>query len=140
MRLERCRTIPLPKIRDPRGNLTFVEGERHVPFPIRRIYYLYDVPGGEGRGGHAHRALEQLIIAINGSFDVHLDDGDRTSVHRLQRADEGLYVCPGIWRELRNFTSGSVCLVLASQPYDEDDYFRDYANFMEAVTTGAFPA
>jgi hypothetical protein len=138
MRLKQCVVVPLPKIKDPRGNLTFLEGDNHVPFAIRRVYYLYDVPGGAERGGHAHRELEQLIIAINGSFDVVLEDGEGAAVHRLCRADEGLYVCPGIWRELKNFTSGSVCLVVASLPYAEDDYIRDHSDFVLAAKSGTF--
>jgi len=128
-----CRIIEFPKIRDHRGNLTFVEGVRHIPFEIKRVYYLYDVPGGEERGGHAHRQLEQVIIAINGSFDVRVDDGETQAVFRLSRANEGLYLCSGIWRELLNFTSGSVCLVLASRPYEEADYYREYTAFLGAV-------
>jgi dTDP-4-dehydrorhamnose 3,5-epimerase-like enzyme len=132
-----CRLIELPKIKDHRGNLTFVEEQRHVPFDLKRVYYLYDVPGGETRGGHAHRALHQLIIAVNGSFEVVLDDGKDRVVHRLSRANEGLYVCPWTWRELQAFTSGSVCLVLASEVYDEADYLRDYDEFLAAVRSGA---
>jgi hypothetical protein len=128
----RCELIELPKIHDPRGNLTFIEGDRHVPFDIRRVYYLYDVPGGAERGGHAHKGLHQLIVAMSGSFDVVLDDGkDKKRVH-LNRSYQGLYVCPMIWRELDNFSSGSVCMVLASNRFDEDDYHRDYAAFMRA--------
>lgn len=130
--LERCRILELPRIADPRGNLTFVEGEEQIPFAIRRVYYLYDVPGGAERGGHAHRELHQLIIAMSGSFDVALDDGvSKRRVH-LNRSYFGLYVCPMIWRELDNFSSGSVCMVLASNRYDEADYYRDYAEFLAA--------
>lgn len=134
MPLSDCRLIQLPKIADPRGNLTFIEGERHVPFSIQRVYYLYDVPGGGVRGGHAHRELHQLLVAMAGSFDVTLDDGGggRKRLH-LNRCYFGLYICPMIWRELDNFSSGSVCLVLASAHYDEADYFRDYAQFQQAV-------
>jgi hypothetical protein len=129
MKLENCRMINLPKIHDSRGNLTFVEGSSHIPFDIERIYYLYDVPGGAERGGHAHKGLQQLIIAMSGSFDVVIDDGkDKKRIH-LNRSYNGLYVCPMIWRELDNFSSGSVCMVLASNRYDEDDYYRDYAEF-----------
>jgi hypothetical protein len=130
--LDLCRLIELPKITDPRGNLTFIESRQHVPFDIRRVYYLYDVPGGAERGGHAHKALHQLIIAMSGSFDVILDDGiQRKRVH-LNRSYFGLYVCPMIWRELDNFSSGSVCMALASSHYDESDYFRDYDLFLKA--------
>lgn len=132
MSLDLCRIIDLPKIHDPRGNLTFIEGDRHVPFDIKRVYYLYDVPGGAERGGHAHKGLHQLIVAMSGSFDVIIDDGkDKRRVH-LNRSYTGLYLCPMIWRELENFSSGSVCMVLASNRYDEDDYYRDYALFMRA--------
>jgi hypothetical protein len=127
-----CRIIDLPRITDPRGNLTFIEGCSQVPFPIARVYYLYDVPGGESRGGHAHRELEQLIIAAAGSFDVIADDGSETARFHLNRSYHGLLVPRLTWRELGNFSSGSVCLVLASQPYEEDDYYRDYDDFLTA--------
>ena len=127
-----CRLISLPRIQDPRGNLTFIEGGSHVDFDIRRVYYLYDVPGGSERGGHAHKELRQLIIAMSGSFDVLLDDGDDKKVFHLNRSYVGLYVCPMIWRQLDNFSSGSVCMVLASNRYDEVDYYRDYAQFLDA--------
>jgi hypothetical protein len=132
MSIERCRMIELPKIHDPRGNLTFVESNAHIPFAIERVYYLYDVPGGASRHGHAHKALHQFIIAMSGSFDVALDDGkDKERVH-LNRSYNGLYVCPMVWRELDNFSSGSVCMVIASAKFDEGDYIRDYAAFMRA--------
>lgn len=130
--LDDCRVIDLPRINDPRGNLTFIEGERHVPFEIRRVYYLYDVPGGAERGGHAHRDLHQLIIAMSGSFDVLLDDGSQTKRFHLNRSYTGLYVCPMIWRALDNFSSGSVSMVLASNLYDAGDYYRDYNEFVLA--------
>lgn len=135
MGLEQCRIVDLPKISDPngRGNLTFLESNVHVPFAIERVYYLYDVPGGAERGGHAHKQLEQLIIAMSGSFDVVLDDGfDKKRVH-LARSYYGLYVPTMIWRELDNFSSGAVCLVLASAPYDESDYYRNYDDFLRAA-------
>jgi dTDP-4-dehydrorhamnose 3,5-epimerase-like enzyme len=132
--LSDCRILELPKITDPRGNLTFIEGGgRHVPFDIKRVYYLYDVPGGAERGGHGHKALHQLIIAMSGSFDVVLDDGREKKRFHLNRSYYGLYVCPMIWRELDNFSSGSVCMVLASNLYDEDDYYRDYSTFQRAL-------
>lgn len=131
--LSECRLIELPKITDPRGNLTAVEGGTQIPFEIRRVYYLYDVPGGATRGGHAHKALEQLIIAMSGSFDVVLDDGKEQRRFHMNRSYYGLYVCPMTWRELDNFSSGSVCLVLASQKYIEDDYYRDHAEFLRAT-------
>jgi uncharacterized RmlC-like cupin family protein len=114
MTLQRCRLINLPVISNPNGNLTFIEGMQHVPFEIKRVYYLYDVPGGAERGGHGHRDLEQLIIAMSGSFDVVLDDGLEKRRYHLNRSYCGLYVCPMMWREIDNFSSGSVCMVLAS--------------------------
>jgi len=133
MTIKNCKIINLPKIGDPRGNLTFIEGMKHVPFEIKRIYYLYDVPGGETRGGHAHKNLQQFIIAANGSFDVIVDNGDKKERFHLNRSFYGLYIPPIIWRELNNFSSGSVCLVLASELYEEDDYIRDYEIFKKMV-------
>lgn len=133
MSIEDCQIIELPKITDPRGNLTFIESERNISFPIARVYYLYDVPGGAKRAGHGHRTLRQLMIAISGSFDVLLDDGTTKRKYHLNRSYCGLYICPMIWRELDNFSSGSVCMVLASDYYDESDYFRRYEDFIEAV-------
>ena len=127
--IDNCKLIDLPKIGEPRGNLTFVEGGRHVPFEIKRVYYLYDVPGGAERGGHAHKGLHQLIVAMSGSFDIVLDDGQSKKRFHLARSYYGLYVCPMIWREMDNFSSGAVCLVLASNLYDESDYYRDYDEF-----------
>lgn len=133
MKLERCKILELPKIGDSRGNLTFIEGHHHIPFDIQRVYYTYDVPGGAERGGHAHKGLQQVIIAMSGSFDVILDDGtDRKRFH-LNRSYYGLYVCPMIWRELDNFSTSSVCMVLASNRYDEDDYYRDYQQYQDAL-------
>lgn len=132
MSIERCQILELPKIQDPRGNLTFVESNNHIPFAIERVYYLYDVPGGSERGGHAHKELHQFIIAMSGSFDVVLDDGQEKKRVHMSRSYNGLYVCPMIWRELDNFSSGSVCMVLASTKYEESDYYRDYAEFMRA--------
>lgn len=131
MSLSDCRVIELPKVTDSRGNLTFVEGLRHIPFAIERVYYLYDVPGGSVRGGHAHKALHQLIVAMSGSFDVLLDDGLKKKRFHLARSYYGLYVCPMVWRELTNFSSGSVCMVLASNLFDESDYYRDYDLFLK---------
>jgi dTDP-4-dehydrorhamnose 3,5-epimerase-like enzyme len=134
VRIDKCKIVELPKISDPRGNLTFIEGNQHIPFDIRRVYYLYDVPGGAERGGHAHKELSQLIIAMSGSFDVILDEGEgkRKRVH-LNRSYQGLYVCPMMWRELDNFSSGSVCMVLASHVYDESDYYREYGDYLNAL-------
>jgi hypothetical protein len=125
----RHRLVKLPVNRDRRGNLTFIEGEQDVPFPIRRVYYLYDVPGGAKRAGHAHRQLQQLLIAVAGSFDVVLDDGQAREVVTLNRSYIGLLVPHLVWREIENFASGSVCLVLASEHYDEADYIHDYDEF-----------
>ena len=133
MSIENCKIIELPKISDPRGNLTFIEGMQHIPFEIRRVYYTYDVPGGSDRGGHAHKALHQLIIAMSGSFDVTLDDGRNKRKFHLNRSYQGLYVCPMIWRDLDNFSSGSVCMVLASNIYEESDYYRDYNEYLAAI-------
>lgn len=131
--LDSCRLVELPKISDPRGNLTFIESQRHIPFGIERVYYLYDVPQGSERGGHAHRALHQLLIAVTGSFDVHLDDGRQKKTVHLNRSFQGLYVCPMIWREIDNFSSGAVCMVLASAYYDEADYYRNYSEFSKVA-------
>ena len=133
MSIDRCVVVDLPKIHDPRGNLTFIEGNSHVPFGIQRVYYLYDVPGGSERGGHAHKELHQLIIAMSGSFDVLLDDGNNKKRVHLNRSYYGLYVCPMIWRVLDNFSSGSVCMVLASIKYDPVDYYRDYEEFVQVL-------
>lgn len=133
MSVDQCRIIELPKISDPRGNLTFVEGGNHIPFDIRRVYYLYDVPGGAARAAHGHRALHQFMVAMSGSFDVLLDDGGAKRRFHLNRSYYGIYIPPMIWRDLDNFSSGSVCMVLASERYDESDYFRDYEKFLEAV-------
>ena len=131
--IDNARILEFPKVTDPRGNLTFIESQQHVPFEIKRVYYLYDVPGGETRGGHAHKKLEQLIIAASGSFDVVLDDGGAKTKFSLNRSYYGLYVPNMVWRELENFSSGSVCLVLASRHYDEEDYYRDYEEFVKAA-------
>ncbi len=131
--LSEVRTIDLPKIADQRGNLTFVEGGRHIPFDIKRVYYLYDVPGGAERGGHAHKELRQFIIAMSGSFDVVLDDGCAKKRFHLNRSYYGLYVPTMLWRELDNFSSGAVCMVMASNFYDEKDYYRDYDEFVRAA-------
>jgi dTDP-4-dehydrorhamnose 3,5-epimerase-like enzyme len=133
MGIEQCRIIELPKISDPRGNLTFVEANRHIPFDIKRVYYLYDVPGGSERAGHGHKKLQQLFIAMSGSFDLLIDDGHEKKKYHMNRSYYGLYVCPMIWRDLDNFSSGSVCMVFASDYYDESDYYREYQDFIEAV-------
>jgi len=131
--LDDARIIELPKISDPRGNLTFIEGTRHVPFEIQRVYYLFDVPGGQTRGGHAHRQLEQFIIAAAGSFDVVVKDDSGSRTFSLNRSYYGLYVPRMLWRELENFSSCSVCLVLASEFFDEADYYRDFEEYLQAL-------
>jgi dTDP-4-dehydrorhamnose 3,5-epimerase-like enzyme len=133
MSLNDCKIIQLPKINDQRGNLTFIEAERHMPFDIKRVYYLYDVPGGSSRAAHGHKKLHQLMIAMSGSFDVTLDDGDEKKTFHLNRSYFGLYIPPMMWRDLDNFSSGAVCMVLASEYYDELDYFREYADFLQAI-------
>lgn len=125
-----CQVLPLNKIHNPAGNITIVEGGQNIPFNIQRIYYLYDIPGGESRGGHAHKGLYQLIVAASGSFEVMLDDGINKKIVRLNRPNYGLLVVPGIWRELFEFSSGSICMVLASHKYNENDYLREYSNFI----------
>lgn len=131
--LDECRLIELPKIGDPRGLLTFIEGKNHIPFEIKRVYYLYEVPEIASRGGHAHKALEQLIIAINGSFDINLNDGNKSKSFKLSAGNIGLYIPPMIWRDIDHFIPGTVCLVLASQPYDEFDYYRNIDEFSKAA-------
>jgi hypothetical protein len=126
-----CEILPLNKIHNRAGNITIIEGLQNIPFEIKRIYYLYDIPGGEDRGGHAHKELRQLIVAASGSFNVMLDDGLNKKVVTLNRPDYGLLVVPGIWRELMEFSSGAICLVLASAIYEVGDYIREYIEFIE---------
>jgi dTDP-4-dehydrorhamnose 3,5-epimerase-like enzyme len=121
--------INLPQFLDRRGNLSFIEEENHIPFKIKRTYWIYDVPGGEARGGHAYRENEEFIVALSGSFDVVLDDGKERNVYSLNRSYYGLYVPKGYWREITNFSTNSLALVLASKQYDESDYIRDYQQF-----------
>lgn len=127
------RLIDLPQIHDPRGDLTFVEGNRHVPFEIKRVYYLYNVPVDAQRGGHAHRQLQQVIFALSGSFRLKIDDGIRKSEYWMRDPRKGLYVSQMVWREMDSFSQGAVCMVLASQPYSEDDYFRNYDDFLRNI-------
>lgn len=134
--LDECKIVNFPKVTDVRGNLSFIEQNNQVPFEIRRVYYLYDVPVGATRGGHAHRELHQVIIALSGSFDVVLDDGYRKRSFFLNRPHYGLYVPPRIWRELENFSSNSVALSLVSEVYEEADYVRDYDTFKRLVNDG----
>jgi dTDP-4-dehydrorhamnose 3,5-epimerase-like enzyme len=140
MALSDCRIIGFPKVNDPRGNLTFIEGGNHLDWDIRRVYYIYDVPGGAARGGHAHRENEELLVAMSGSFDVVLNDGFVQQRFTLNRSHYGLYVPAMTWRNLENFSSGSVCMVLASHRYDEADYFRDLNVFLGEVGGEAAPA
>ncbi len=128
-----CEIIDLPKITDVRGSLSFIESFQHIPFEIQRVFYLYDVPGGATRAGHALKTCQQFLIAISGSFEVVIDDGFNRQEYLLNRAYKGLLIPPLFWRELKNFSSGSVCLVLASEPFDVDDYFNDYEDFLLAT-------
>jgi len=131
-----CTMIEMDKHHsDRKGNITVVENGITVHFDVKRVYYLYDIPGGEARGGHAHKELQQLIIAASGSFDVILDDGNVKRTYSLNRSYQGLLVVPGIWRELDNFSGGSVCLVMASLPYDEADYIREYSEYLKYKTS-----
>lgn len=127
--IDDCRIIDLRKISDPRGNLTPIEGGSDIPFDVKRVYYLYDVPSGQSRGGHAHKELQQLIIAANGSFTLTLDDGQNRKSVTLNRPYQGLLIVPGIWRVLDDFSSGAVLLCLASEHYEEADYIRNYREF-----------
>jgi hypothetical protein len=133
MSIRECKLLDLPKIADPRGNLTFLEGGRHIPFEIKRVFYLYDVPGGETRAGHALKSCDQFLIAMSGSFDVVIDDGREKRRFQLNRSYQGLYIPPLIWREIDNFSSGSVCAVLASERYAETVYYRSYEEFLAIV-------
>ena len=137
MSINDCKILELPKISDPRGNLSFIEGGQHIPFDIQRVYYLYDVPGGSDRGSHAHKNLHQFIVAMSGSFDVVLDDGTQKHRFHLNRSYYGLYVCPMMWRDLDNFSSGAVCMVLASEHYSEADYIRNYQEFTTLTNKAA---
>jgi dTDP-4-dehydrorhamnose 3,5-epimerase-like enzyme len=125
-----CNVLTLPKIHNRAGNITAVNNSVDIPFDVNRVYYLYDVPGGEDRGGHAHKELQQLIVAVSGSFDITVDDGRTKKTVSLNRPYYGLHVIPGIWRDLTNFSSGAICLVLASHKYDANDYIRDYEEFI----------
>ncbi len=131
MTLSQCKLIEIPKITDTRGIISFVEGGKQIPFDIKRVYYIYDVPKGADRGSHAHKHLDQFFFAMSGSFDIVLDDGNSQQKFHLNRPYVGVYVCPMIWRELSNFSSGAVCMVLASAYYDEEDYIRDYQEFLK---------
>jgi dTDP-4-dehydrorhamnose 3,5-epimerase-like enzyme len=134
--MEQCRLIELPRHNDPRGNLSVIEGGVHIPFDIKRVYYLYDVPGGSTRAGHGHVELQQVFVAMSGSFDVIVDDGFERKKFHLNRSYYGLYIPKMMWREVENFSSGGVCLVLASTPYDPTDYYHDYDVFKAVATQG----
>ncbi|MBI4981629.1 MAG: WxcM-like domain-containing protein [Candidatus Omnitrophica bacterium] len=131
--IDKIKIVKLPRIEDPRGNLTFIENSRHIPFNIKRVFYLYDVPGGALRAGHALRECHQFLVAMSGSFDVVLDDGHKRKRFHLNRSYFGLHIPPLIWREIDNFSSGSVCMALASEYYEGNDYYRDYKDFLSAI-------
>lgn len=133
MDLKQCSIINLPKIVDPRGTLTFLEGGRHIPFDVKRVFYLYDVPGGAERAGHALKRCHQFLIAMSGSFDVSVFNGKEKQKFSLNRSYYGLHLPPMFWREMDNFSSGSVCLVLASECYSEDDYYREYKDYLRVM-------
>ena len=133
-----CSVLPLSKIQNRAGNITVIEGDKSVPFSIKRVYYLYDIPSGETRGGHGHKELHQLIVAASGSFDVMLDDGRNKRIITLNRPDYGLMIVPGIWRDLLEFSSGAICLVLASEIYKEHDYIREYKEFISYKNAGNY--
>lgn len=131
--IDDCKIIDLPKIKDPKGSLTFIESEKHIPFKIKRIFYIYDVPTGENRGSHAHYTLKEFIVCVSGSFDVNLDDGKQKKVIHLNRPWRGVLIPPMTWLSYGNFDAGSVCLVAASDFYKADDYIRDYDEFLKTV-------
>jgi dTDP-4-dehydrorhamnose 3,5-epimerase-like enzyme len=133
MSINNCILYSFHEVKDRRGNLTFIENSKDIPFDIKRIYYLYDIPGGSERGGHAHKNLYQIIISVFGSFDVILDDGSNVKTVNLSSASEGLLVVPMIWREIKNFSAGAVCLVLASDFFSEDDYYREKSEFISNI-------
>lgn len=129
--LDKAREIELPKIYDHRGNLSFAESGRHIPFPIRRVFFIYDIPGGETRGGHAHKKCTQTVSAVTGSFTLRLTDGINERVFRLDRGNKAVLIPTGVWLTMEDFTTGTVCLALASEPYEEEEYFRDFEEFLE---------
>lgn len=129
--IHNCNVVELTRIHNPAGNITIIQNGDHQPFSIKRVYYLYDVPGGSERGGHAHKSLYQLIVAASGCFDIIIDDGINKKIVELNRPYFGLLLIPGIWREIVNFSSGAICLVLASEKFDASDYIRDYSEFIK---------
>lgn len=131
--LDKVRILEFPKIGDPRGNLSFIEGGVHIPFSIKRIFYIYDVPGGATRGAHAHRENHTILIAISGSLDLHLSDGEEERIITLNRATKGVLIPPGVWDSMHNFTTGTVCLALCSNYYEEEDYIRDYDQYLKFI-------
>jgi dTDP-4-dehydrorhamnose 3,5-epimerase-like enzyme len=133
MKLTDIKVIQLPKNEDERGNLSFIEGGKHIPFKIKRTYWIYDIPGGEKRGGHAYKTLNEFIVALSGSFDIVLDDGKQKKVFSLTRSYYGIFVPKMIWRSLENFSTNSLCLILASDVYKENDYIMEYKNFQMMV-------
>ncbi len=136
MTIDDCRIIELPKFLDARGNLSFAEQNNHIPFEIKRTYWIYDVPGGEDRGGHAFRQNQEVVIALSGAFDVVVDDGERKKVYTLNRSYYGLYIPAGLWRTMENFSTNSLALEFGSQHYDEDDYIREYSEFLKLKKDG----
>ena len=133
MNVKKCKKIKIPKIQDPRGTLTFIESSNQLPFNIKRAFYIYDVPTGKSRGAHAHKELEQFVVCLSGSFDVIVDDGSNKKIFHLNRPWEGLYIPPMLWAAEKNFDTGSLCLVLCSDFYDENDYIRDYEDYKNAI-------
>jgi dTDP-4-dehydrorhamnose 3,5-epimerase-like enzyme len=131
MKIKDCKILDLPKVDDRRGNLTFIEEERHIPFPIKRVYWIYDVPGGQIRGGHAFKEQEEFIVALSGSFDVVVNDGDEKHTFSLNRSYYGLYIPNGIWRHMENFSTNAVALVLSSTYFSENDYIRDFNDYLQ---------
>lgn len=126
-----CKIIELPRMEDPRGNLTFIEEENHIPFQIKRVYWIYDVPGGQSRGGHAFKEQQEFIVALSGSFDVVVNDGKKTMTYSLNRSYYGLYISKGLWREMNNFSTNALAMVLSSTKFSEEDYIRDFNDYLK---------
>lgn len=136
--LSRVKTLEFSKVCDPRGNLSFIEEAVHVPFSIKRVFYIYDIPGGATRGAHAHHNLQMVLICVSGSMDLHLSDGTREVIYHLNNANEGVLIPPGVWNSMHNFSSGTTVLVLCSEYYDEADYIRDFEEFKKLAASGHF--